>query len=755
MQGMKTKRFLRLLAASTAVLLILSVFGCSSADSVQEDDKTPPMERGVRLSGDGFTEVAANDRFALSCDTENGVLLLLDRQTGRQYRSNPENVKDDPLAKGITRTNMSSQLLITVADQKGNIDPYNSSVDAVGENGLVVSRTENGIILDYNFKRLGINIPLVITLSDEGIKASVLLNEVQETNEKYRLVSVGVLPYFGAANSEEEGYVLLPDGSGALLRFNNGKTTYGYYTKPVYNNDAYESGQFGSNTGEAVMLPLYGMHYDATENGKEAGFVTLVSEAAAMATLNATPAGVNCSYNNAYFSFVYRTAKEVSVLSRTWAEKAFNMVSKYTATSDNPTMEYCFLQSETTGYTDMARFVSDRLQQMGATPKAATPSLVLDVYSTVVKLGYTLGIPHDKSEVITDFVQTEAILQDMQAHNVTLRLLGWDEDGAVGGSVRNDYDPASVAGGDKGLEALFAAADKMGVPIYLEAEPMRFTDGTLQYNALFHAATQITNKPIKVYTYRRSTNERNTLVDTYSLLSPQYLPEVVGDMNASLPDGMHLSLGSLGQYTYADFGKQFFSREQTADVAASLIAQVAENRKLYGENPAWYALPYMQVAADVPLYSSKYNYFDESVPFVQLVLRELMTVSTPSVNLSGEPQKVFLRAVETGCNLKFSFIGCSYEEIRDTQLNVLYGAEYALWKDEALHYQKELETALDGLGNVSISEHRMLTDTLVSVIYENGVEILVNYGREACTVGEDTVEALSWLRRTQTGGADV
>ena len=752
---MKPKGFLRLLAGTAAVLLMLPVFGCASQEAESPTSSTQPVVRGTVLTETDYTEVAANPRFTLSCNPVDGGLLLVDRQTGRTYRSNPENAKDDPLAKGITRTNMRSQLLITVADQKGNVDPYNSSVDAVGEGGLTVFRAENGVVLDYHFKRLGITVPLAITLGEDGISARLLLGETKEENEKYRLISVGVLPYFAAAGPEDEGYILLPDGSGALIRFNNGKIAFGDYTKTVYGNDDYESGQFRSRTGQPVMLPLFGMHFDGAGDSKEAGFVAMTTAGGAEATLNATPGGVNCSYNNAYFSFNYHTARAVSVLSRTWAEKTFNMVSGQTASAVDPVVEYRFLSSETAGYTDMAALVSQQLQLRGASAQSAAPSLVLDVYNSVVKLGYTLGIPHDKPAVVTDFAQTAAILQDFEDENITLRLLGWDEDGAVGGSVRTKYRPASVAGGRNGLKSLIDYAGEQGVSLYLEAEPARFTKGSLQYNALFHAATQVTNKPMKVYAYRRSTNERNTLVDTYSLLTPRCLPTVIRDLAASLPAGANLSMGSINQYPYADFGKPYFSREQTAGIIAQQLAQLAAERDLYGENPAWYALPYISVAADIPLSSSEYDFFDESVPFVPLVLRGLMTVSTPSVNLSGEPQRVFLRAVETGCSLKFSFIGCAYEEIRDTQLNTLYGAEYALWKEEAARYQAELETALQGLDQVAIREHRMLTATVALVRYENDVEILVNYGHEAYTADGDTVEAQSWLRRTGTGGGSL
>lgn len=750
---MKSTRFLRLVAGTAALLLMLSALGCSSGAAGAPETPSEPVERGAVVSDTAMTEVAANDRLTLSCDPVTGNLLVEDRQTGKVYRSNPENVRDDKLAKGITRTNMSSQLLITVVDKKGNVDPYNSSVDAVGEGGLTVSRVENGVVLDYDFKRLGITVPLVVTLQEHGVDARILFGEITEENEKYQLVTVSLLPYFGAAGAADEGYVMLPDGSGALLRFNNGKTTFGDYNKAVYSNDFYESEQFRARTGEPLMFPLFGMHYAAAGGVKEAGFVATATADAAESTLRATPAGVNCSYTNAYFTFTYRTVRPTSMLSRTWAEMVFNMVSTKTASAVDPMVEYRFLTSETAGYTDMARQVSARLKALGAAAGSARPSLVLDVYNSVVKLGYTLGIPHDKASAVTTFSQTTAMLEDFADTAVTLRLLGWDKEGAVGGAVRDGYAPAGVAGGRKGLEALMDAAERQKVALYLEAEPARFTGGTLKYNALFHAATQVTNKAVKVYSYRSSTNERNTLLDTYSLLAPRYLSTVIGRLAAALPaEGVNLSLGSVNQFPYADYGKTYFSREQTAILLAEQMATLAENRRLFGENPAWYALPHMSVAADLPLSSSEYDYFDESVPFVPLVLRGLMTVSTPSVNLSGEPRRVFLRAVETGSSLKFSFIGCAYEEIRDTQLNTLYGAEYALWKDEAARYQAELETALMGLDTVAIREHRMLTPTVAAVLYENGEEILVNYGHEDYTAGGDTVKALSWLRRTATGG---
>ena len=46
----------------------------------------------------------------------------------------------------------------------------------------------------------------------------------------------------------------------------------------------------------------------------------------------------------------------------------------------------------------------------------------------------------------------------------------------------------------------------------------------------------------------------------------------------------------------------------------------------------------------------------------------------------------------------------------------------------------------------------MLTKEVAAVTYDNGEEILVNYGGEPFTAGGDTVKPMSYLRRSAGGG---
>ena len=53
----------------------------------------------------------------------------------------------------------------------------------------------------------------------------------------YTITSIGVLPYFASEGKEAVGELVLPDGSGSVIRMNNGKTGANPYEAKVYGDD--------------------------------------------------------------------------------------------------------------------------------------------------------------------------------------------------------------------------------------------------------------------------------------------------------------------------------------------------------------------------------------------------------------------------------------------------------------------------------------------------------------------------------------
>jgi len=71
-------------------------------------------------------------------------------------------------------------------------------------------------------ERPAFTITLRYALEGNSLVVSVPFDRIAY-NHSYPIVRLDVLPFFGAGGLDDEGYLLVPDGSGAIINFNNGK----------------------------------------------------------------------------------------------------------------------------------------------------------------------------------------------------------------------------------------------------------------------------------------------------------------------------------------------------------------------------------------------------------------------------------------------------------------------------------------------------------------------------------------------------
>ena len=83
---------------------------------------------------------------------------------------------------------------------------------------------------------LSFTIALEYRLADDGIEVSVPASMIEE-NGGGSLYRIRLLGYFGAAGADEEGYLVVPNGSGSLIYFNNGKSSVENYSQYIYDID--------------------------------------------------------------------------------------------------------------------------------------------------------------------------------------------------------------------------------------------------------------------------------------------------------------------------------------------------------------------------------------------------------------------------------------------------------------------------------------------------------------------------------------
>ena len=94
----------------------------------------------------------------------------------------------------------------------------------------------------------------------------------------------------------------------------------------------------------------------------------------------------------------------------------------------------------------------------------------------------------------------------------------------------------------------------------------------------------------------------------------------------------------------------------------------------------------------------------------------------------------FLKALETGSCLSYSWIGGDVSLLADTDYNDLFGADVELWLDIAASQYHAYQEVMGPVAGQPILRHRYLQEDVTETTFASGVRIVVNYGDAPCTV---------------------
>ena len=157
-------------------------------------------------------------------------------------------------------------------------------------------------------------IPLEYKLEADGLRVRIPVEHIEESGDG-KVYRIQVLRYFGASDMADEdgGYMLVPNGAGSIINFNNGKTDATGYSQYVYNIDPVSAEYLVRENLEAVRMPFYGMYYKNTDTG----IFTVIEKADSHAMINANVAGSLNAYNYAYPTFIVRGSDTLAMFGTT------------------------------------------------------------------------------------------------------------------------------------------------------------------------------------------------------------------------------------------------------------------------------------------------------------------------------------------------------------------------------------------------------------------------------------------------------
>lgn len=569
-------------------------------------------------------------------------------------------------------------------------------------------------------------------------------------NDYYSIQNVRFLPNFGAAAvaEYEEGYILVPDGAGALFAFNSNEPTIKDYERPVYDNDFYKDYGYMPEYGEELMMPVYGMFYGPSES-TEKGFLAIIESGAYNSYINVKLGGKSegsSKYNKAYTSFDINQFQRVKI-NGMYSENSANYLVQTGMQDIDCTVRYRMYGGQVT-YFDMAKdyqaYLMDRYGMQLSYGDGAG-SLYLEFVGALSLQKRIVGIPYNTVYSMTTYDDVKEIMDDLAGVRYQVQYDG-AFNGGMDGEMNSKASLTKANGSKKELKSLLDYAQQNGFDFYLSVAPSKVTEGGNGFMAGTHAVRDFANDEVLLYRYMPAIGILSgNLYDGVShnghyQLSPKYLGYVVDGFLKDSGDYGKLAITDLAGMYYADY---HFNSMITGAQGAAVIQenlQKLSGRQLALENPFMDNIRYGSIAVDVSKESSDYATFSHTIPFRQLVMNGLCDYTTKDVNISSKnPAYFVLQAAELGSYPKYILTAEAVTKLKYTDYHYLFSAQYDLLKDDIKAMYAQIADIRSKIGTNEIAGHVCLAEKVYKTTYANGVEVTVNYNLHSVELEDGTV----------------
>ncbi|MBQ7876630.1 MAG: hypothetical protein IJ316_04995 [Clostridia bacterium] len=640
-----------------------------------------------------------------------------------------------------------------------------------------------------------------VKLVDGDLVVHIPTYEIKNNSEDpdyYTLHSISVFPNFGIVNADsyDEGFIFVPDGSGALFDINSYDSGYAEYERPIYNNTYFDTLYTDSEYNEDLMLPVFGMGKNgktavpvaaAEETAEEAveepaedatavveeeedaltvvdisttedkntgvytGFMGIIesgAETAALTVKLGSKAQDASSLNKVYPTFDVMQYSNVKVFGPYSTNEA-KFLAKTGSFGMDIKVRYK-LYTENCNYYTMAADYKEYLLQTNENIKVEydvetpAPEVYLDVISALTVEDRIMGIPYDNTISMTTYSELNDILNDLGKVDTVVSYKG-AYNGGIYNKVNQKADKTKANGSEDEYKKLM---ENHGDSIYMSTPISYVYKDDAVFNPERHALLGFDSEPVKVYDYDIPTGRFNLHGEGHWILSPYYLPGVVETFKKSLEDNTNLALEDLGNLVYAhNKPEEEVNLYEGELVVKKALDKLSEgDRKLILTNPFATRMLYAEYSTDISRESSDYGLIRHNVPFRQLVMNGLTKYTTLTINESSSGKAYYLlQAIELGSSPKYKITAKSVDDLKEGNYHELFSTEYSLIAADIKAMAKEIDAAFAQIGTNEITGHRLIDEKVYETTYATGVKVVVNYNKLDVTTEYGDIPAEGYI----------
>lgn len=717
-----------------AGIMATMIFSLASCGVATENDKE------IYNDNNNISNTVGRSRCDFLLDEKSGEFSVSSNDDFA-WQSSPVLGGFDSSASGAERTNQRSLLLISYLDAEGNISEASSYIASFKKEGMLVNKTENGALITFDFTDIGITIPLELICKDNFFEASIKTKDIKETGDN-KLLTVSLLPYFGAGAVSEDGYLLIPDGCGALVSFDLTDAYTKTYEKNVYGENSLLYKKSETTVEEQIYMPVFGV-----KRGDNA-MLCVITKGDSISAINAN---LSTGYYTAFAKFVYRQEDTSHLMEGSSKEKVVSIASKSSTTSDF-SVRYMFLQGDEANYIGMAECYRNYLiKNYGISSDKKSQGISLDIsFTATAEIDKSfLGIPYKGLETFTTLSDVENVYEQFKKADITnynFSLAGAFPGGSYG-KVPNKVKITSQVGNLKSYEEINTKIRDQKGGLFLLTNFQRAYKTGNSVSKTYDTARDVSGAIKQVYEFYPDSYAKNEDRGWY-LLNASALENIVGKFVKDVKKyDANIGLTEMANELYGDY--RLNSNSDRADILKSQISAFESLYDavgdIYFQKANIYALKYSHMISDIPTSSSQYDLFTVDVPFYQAVIHGVTDYSCSAVNLSGDTNYALLKAIEYGTALRYDLICRNNDEVYKSSANNLFSADKDVWLERIIDTEKNISEFYRSNANSTIVAHTKLIDGVYRTDYSNGNATIVNYNNNSVKIDDKLVEANSFL----------
>lgn len=570
------------------------------------------------------------------------------------------------------------------------------------------------------------NVSIIYRLDGGDLVVEIPMEDLEFT-EATPIYTLVPLPYFGAGGPEDEGYMLVPEGGGALINFNNNKLSQASYYANLYGWDMALSRDAVVHDTRAYFN-VYGI-----ANGDDS-FICILEEGSPYVSVQADISGHGSSYNYVNSSYTI-CPSEVYQVGDLNSQNVYKFLE--TLPDETLTQRYRFVNSNS--YVDMAKcyqgYLKDKYGEYFTKNDDETTPVTLEIVGAVDKVRQILGVPVSRPLKLTKYSEAEDMIRQLTSEgmsNISVKFTGWCN-GGVNQKILRKAKTVSALGSKKDLKSLSSAADELGVDLYLEGVTHYEYDSGL-FDGFFSftdAARFLSKERAEQFVYSHVTYSARESFNSYYLLHPDLIKENTQTLSKAADTyNANVAFRDTGMELSSDYYlKDTVSRQQAMVSQAEMLKEIEDGGKKVMINMGNdYAIPYAEMVTNMDLSGSGYTILDEEIPFYQLAIHGFVDYVGEPLNICGNSQEQLLESAEYGAGLSFSLMRETAFALQKTLYTEYYASDFAATHDWMMEIYNRYNSEMGHIFNQEMTGHDKLGENLSCTVYEDGTKVYVNYG---------------------------